>query len=1181
VTQPAASQGQPAGAPRPGPADALPAIGSRLAGYRLEERLGMGGMAVVYRALDERLGRQVALKVLAPDLARDQDFRQRFIRESRAAVAVDHPSILPVFEAGEAGDVLFIAMRFVRGGDVRLLIAQNGALPPDRAVELITPVADALDAAHAAGLVHRDVKPANLLLDSRASHAHVYLSDFGVTTRIADAGVNTGPGLIVGTTSYMAPEQLQGQPVDGRADQYSLACTAFEMLAGEPPYRGGGTFTVMLAHLNEPPPRLTALRPELPSAVDQVFARALAKVPAERFATCGEFAAALSAALGRPHPGPGGSSAAGPARTVSLPLKDSFRYIHEPARTGEDALASLGNDALISDLERRIRHSRGGTFLVTGFRGVGKSTLVLRALDDIVARCGPGEMVLPVALSVARATSTERLLFAIVRRVFETLSDSGALDQLPPETRHALLVAYMRTSLAFKETQSEARERSAGLELGVGPGRALKAVADIAVPKVSMSAKRSHSLATEAAFLAYSETDVEYDLMRIVSLVDRQPQAAAPRRGWRRLTPWRAGAAVPRLHLVIVLDEVDKLTADDKGLAAVESMLSGIKNVLTMPGAHFLVVAGPDLHDRAVRDAARGNGVYESVFGWRLYVPCIWDAPERLLADIVRPGAEAAPDVLDVLANYLRFKARGMPRRLLQELHSFVVWDDDRPQLRIGAADTERVEFYARLEGVLRGYAESSGRRRLFPVAIDEDRWRLGGYYVVDWVLQSEGTPFSAADLLREGDDAEFDPLLRVARRNVDSLLDHLAEHRILEVVREVSATTTVYGGIAESNDKVYRLAEDIMAQLYGFAARHESERPAQEISLIPVRAGERAGDWAGPGGAGVQGAPGGTDAGSAPEVGDVVAMPPSRVIGNQYELGELIGQGGLSSAYKARDLVTGQPVVVKILRPALGSAPDAVARIRREAEVTKGLEHPQIARLITVTDGPDGHPALVLEWVSGPSLEELIRDNGPMPAPEAAANGRVLAATLAYLAHRNVVRLDLKPSNIIMTADRGPVLTDLGIAIRSGPDPENDMALTMVGQVVGTPAYMAPEQIQGKRPDARVDVYALGLVLYYCLAGRNPWPDLPSDNLAMLWAIISRPVDLASLPISPEFNAVIARAVAKEPADRFPDAAAMHNALNDTPEWQSVHPGPATMIRPVGAVASGSVPVASPAVVP
>ena len=199
--------------------------GSRIAGYRLETEIGRGGMAVVFRARDERLGRLVALKILAPALAADEAFRQRFIRESRAAAAVDDPHIIPVFEAGEADGVLFIAMRYVSGGDVRTLLDSIGPLPAGRAAAIISPVASALDAAHAAGLVHRDVKPANMLVDTRSGRPdHVYLSDFGLSKAAASPRGLTGTGQFLGTLEYIAPEQLEGKPVDGRADEYALAC---------------------------------------------------------------------------------------------------------------------------------------------------------------------------------------------------------------------------------------------------------------------------------------------------------------------------------------------------------------------------------------------------------------------------------------------------------------------------------------------------------------------------------------------------------------------------------------------------------------------------------------------------------------------------------------------------------------------------------------------------------------------------------------------------------------------------------------------------------------------------------------------------------------------------------------------------------------------------------------------
>jgi DNA-binding beta-propeller fold protein YncE len=280
--------------------------GSQIAGYRLEEQIGRGGMAVVYRAYDARLDRRVALKILAPGLALDDGFRHRFIRESRAAAAVDHPNIIPVFDAGEASGVLFIAMRFVQGRDVRTLIDRTGPLAPARASDIIAQVASALDAAHARGLVHRDVKPANMLLDDAAGEDrqdHVYLSDFGLSKHsLSQTGI-TSQGQVLGTLDYIAPEQIEGRAVDGRTDLYALACAAFELLSGAPPFKRDGGLAVVWAQLSEPPPPLTARRAGLPSAVDDVLARAMAKSPAERYRRCGEFAAALREALGLRPPG--------------------------------------------------------------------------------------------------------------------------------------------------------------------------------------------------------------------------------------------------------------------------------------------------------------------------------------------------------------------------------------------------------------------------------------------------------------------------------------------------------------------------------------------------------------------------------------------------------------------------------------------------------------------------------------------------------------------------------------------------------------------------------------------------------------------------------------------------------------------------------------------------------------
>ncbi len=296
------------------------AAGSRLGGYRLEEQVGAGGMAVVFRAHDERLDRLVALKIMTPAMGSDDMFRQRFIRESRAAAAVEDPHIIPVYEAGEAGYVLFIAMRLVRGGDVRSLLRREGPLSPDRVASIISPVASALDAAHAAGLVHRDVKPANILLDRRPGRPdHVYLSDFGLSKSAEVSLGLTAAGQFLGTPDYTAPEQIEGLPVDGRTDQYALACAVFELLTGQAPFHRSESFAAIWAHLNKPPPSLAERRPGLPPAVDGVMAKALAKAQANRYETCWEFADALRDALGLPPYHLSSASDPGLARPGSLP----------------------------------------------------------------------------------------------------------------------------------------------------------------------------------------------------------------------------------------------------------------------------------------------------------------------------------------------------------------------------------------------------------------------------------------------------------------------------------------------------------------------------------------------------------------------------------------------------------------------------------------------------------------------------------------------------------------------------------------------------------------------------------------------------------------------------------------------------------------------------------------------
>jgi Protein kinase domain len=383
-------------------------IGTDLAGYRIERVLGRGGMSVVYLAHDSRLKRNVALKVLAPELAEDEGFRVRFLRESHLAASLDHPNVVPVYEAGEVDGLLYIAMRYVVGTDLKALLRAEGALAPERALALVAQVASALDAAHERGLVHRDVKPSNVLLTGRPGEEHCYLADFGLSTSTSDRSV-ADARQIVGTIDYVAPEQIRGLEVDGRADVYSLACLLYECLVGEVPFRRASDVAVIYAHLEEPFPKATDRAPALPAALDAVLDRGTAKLPDERWQTCADLVEAARSALG---------SGVAPVR------------VRPKSRRRAIAAALIGVAAVAAALAALLP-SGGGTAL---------------AHSDTLVRIDPRGDVPAEGLAVgARPTAVT----VCAGSVWVT-SRSGAVFQVEPQslTRHQVRVAGTPSDVA-------------------------------------------------------------------------------------------------------------------------------------------------------------------------------------------------------------------------------------------------------------------------------------------------------------------------------------------------------------------------------------------------------------------------------------------------------------------------------------------------------------------------------------------------------------------------------------------------------------------------------------------------------------------------------------------------------------------------------------------------------------
>jgi streptogramin lyase/predicted Ser/Thr protein kinase len=331
--------------------------GDVFAGYRVTGVAGRGGMGVVYEAQQLDLQRPVALKLIATPLARDEAFRERFVRESRAAAAIDHPNVIPVYSAGEDDGRLYLAMRFVDGEDLRSLVQREGPLEPARAASIIAQIGNALDAAHARGLVHRDIKPANVLLD----RDHAYLTDFGLTKRLTGETTMTGSGRWVGTLGYIAPEQIRGEGVDARADVYALGCLLFYVLTGAAPYRRDSDEATLYAHLNDAAPDARALAPEVPEALAEVVSRALEKDPDDRYLSAGDLGRAALAAVGDgPAPPPErvvarGAAAPGGFADDETAVPGGGPGARSATPTAPTALAPGGRDASASQRDGGAR----------------------------------------------------------------------------------------------------------------------------------------------------------------------------------------------------------------------------------------------------------------------------------------------------------------------------------------------------------------------------------------------------------------------------------------------------------------------------------------------------------------------------------------------------------------------------------------------------------------------------------------------------------------------------------------------------------------------------------------------------------------------------------------------------------------------------------------------------------
>jgi serine/threonine-protein kinase len=601
----------------------------------------------------------------------------------------------------------------------------------------------------------------------------------------------------------------------------------------------------------------------------------------------------------------------------------------------------------------------------------------------------------------------------------------------------------------------------------------------------------------EASFLAYSAADVEHDFLRIVSLFRKRGDARAHWDG----------------KVVIVIDELDKLTATEKGKASLDELVSGLKNLLTTWGVHFVFIAGPDMHDLSLRQRHRGNSVYDSVFGWQLYVPCVWEATSRLLDNVMPPGWEQQVE-FSSLPDYLRFKARGVPRLLLMELNALVEWDQGKPCVTLRAADRKRIEFYAGIERVLASFTGTDPDGHSFSVPIDEDRWRIGAYYVTDWILRTLGRTFTVDDLIPKDGEVAFDPLLVLEAEKVEQLLEHLHTNEIVVRVRGHGADERHFGDVPEAQVAIYKVADDVGAKLREFARENVHER----ADLLGDDAPIAAQPWGSTG------------------AGDLIA--------GRYLLEEEIDRGGMGRVYRATDRQRGREVAVKLLDVS-GSAGDKVMRARflRKARIAVELDHPNIVDTLELLTEDERRPGVVMEFVRGTSLQQLLQVR--VEPNDAIVVARGLLDALRYLEGHGIVRLDLKPSSIVVDSGFRPVIVDLGLAKRGEAAPEEPITVD-ADQLIGTPAYLAPEIVRGGRVDIRADVFTVGMLLYEMISRRPARRQ--GELFEVLKAAATEDVKVGSLPVSDELVTTLRRMLVLDPDVRSTPEQA-YNALANTPE--------------------------------
>jgi serine/threonine protein kinase len=794
---------------------------------------------------------------------------------------------------------------------------------------------------------------------------------------------------------------------------------------------------------------------------------------------------------------------------VVIPLTAAFRFAHEPLPADAPSWF-VGREADLDALTQRLLFSEGGSYLVTGYRGVGKTSFVnqvIRRLEEALpwARTVLGDVeVLHVQLTLARRLEPAELMHHVVRRLYESLAQRGLLAQLPQSYRSDLSLAYRRTSFNVTQKRGVSSERSFGIpEMKLGFGSIE------ATTKGLFSQKSVRTGNEEASFLSYDDRAAEQDVISLSRVLAR----GLPRRSslFERLrrSLRRQPAPTIRFKIIFVFDELDKLddapaaAENGKPRSSIDELIGFLKTLFTTSGISFVFIAGKDLHERWLEDIGKGDSIYESVFAYDKYLPCLWGKGDSLFDPLLDSAAIAGFDssnqqtahaLLRDFKQYLAFVGRGIPRRMIRGFNEHVYWHGERPVLVLGRQDARRIRFFARLQEVL----DENDKRFVGEMAEDAagaqyDQRRLIVYYLIDWILRRRSSEFTFEEALQATSlfSSKIAPAADAAPVVVRDLIGTLRETDYIEEIAPKTDQARI-GDPVDGGQTRYRVLPRRLLEI------GDEARPFEPDFSPPSEA-----------------QPGPNDA---------------RFVANGT-----IGRGGMATVYRALDRETGRIVALKVLPKYLAATPGFLDRFRREADVLGQLRHPRIVGLLAVGE-VDGEPFIAMDYVEGLDLSVLLRRTGRLALDVALAIARDAAEAIAFAHSTGFARLDVKPSNILLSKDGRAVLSDLGLTKRVESAQTPDVGLTRVGEFVGTPAYMAPEQAQGGALDGRADIYSFGVVLYEMFSGSPPFTE--DDPVRLMLAHVQRrppPLDqIVDLPGS--IVAMVMKCLEKEPEERFRD---------------------------------------------